>query len=169
MSTTSQTVTVKDSAGNTYTDAVSQSQATDGHQIHVFYAKNVVGGANTVTATFSASNGHPWVAIYEYSGLSATSPLDVTAKAQGSGTAVSTGAGAATSSANELLFAGAGLPSSYSGTASAGAGYTLQLQNTSTSRAANEADIVTATGSYSGTFTISSSAQWSAVLATFHQ
>ena len=41
MSTTSQTVSVTDSAGNVYADAVAQAQSTDGHQIHLFYAKNV--------------------------------------------------------------------------------------------------------------------------------
>ena len=50
MSTTSQTVTMTDSSGNVYTDAVAQSQTADGHQVHLFYARNVAGGANTVTA-----------------------------------------------------------------------------------------------------------------------
>src|SRR5262249_11109488 len=44
MSTTSQTVQVTDTAGNVYTDAVSQVQTADGHQVHIFYAKNVAGG-----------------------------------------------------------------------------------------------------------------------------
>src|SRR5207253_3219954 len=101
MSTTTQTVTVTDSRGNTYTDAVAQSQTTDGHQLHLFYAANVGGGANTVTATFSSTNNRPWMAIYEYSGLSPTSPLDQTARAQGSGSGPSSGATAMTASATE--------------------------------------------------------------------
>ncbi len=115
MSTTSQTVTVTDSAGNIYADAVAQSQTTDGHQVHLFYAKNVAGGANTVTATFSASNSHPWLAVYEYRGLSTTSPLDRTAHAQGSGSTPTSGATATTVNANELVFAAVGLPASYKG------------------------------------------------------
>src|SRR5206468_2400249 len=84
MSSTSQTVSLTDSAGNFYRDAVSQAQAADGHQIHIFYAANIRGGANTVRATFSGTNNHPWLAVYEYSGLVTTNPLDQVTHAQGS-------------------------------------------------------------------------------------
>jgi hypothetical protein len=167
MSGTSQTVTVTDSAGNAYTEAVGQTQTTDGHQLHLFYAKNVAGRANTVTATFSGANNHPWLAIYEYSGLSTTVPLDRTSAAQGSGTAVSSGSTSVTSTASELVFAGVGLPASYSGTTTAGGGFVLGQRNTSTSPGATESAVVTATGSYAGTFTLSSGANWSALVATF--
>ena len=167
MSTTTQTVSVTDSVGNVYADAVSQAQSSDGHQVYVFFAKNIKGGANTVTATFSSTNNHPWLAAYEYSGLSTTNPLDQTAHAQGSSAVLSTGATGSTASASELVFAATGLPSSYTGTTSVGTGYTLLQQNTSTSRAANEALLATATGSFTGTFSLSSSANWSAVVATF--
>jgi hypothetical protein len=135
MSSTSQTVTVTDSAGNVYSDAVAQIQTSDGHQLHLFYAKNIAGGSNTVTATFSATNNHPWLAIYEYRGLSATSPLDRT--------------------------------SGYSGTVTVGSGFVLGEQSTSTSPGATETALVTATGSYAGTFALSSSTNWSALVATF--
>ncbi len=167
MSTASQTVTVSDTAGNTYADAVAQAQTTDGHQIHIFYAKNIRSGANTVTASYSATNNHPWLAIYEYRGLSTTNPLDQTAKGQGSGTAVSTGATPTTSSANELVFAGAGFVNNYSGTVTAGPTYALQLQDVGNSRAANEAAFTVSQASVTGSFTLSSSTNWSAVVATF--
>jgi len=120
-----------------------------------------------VTASYSGTNNHPWLAIYEYRGLSTTNPLDQTAKAQGSGTAVSTGATPTTSSANELVFAGAGFVNNFSGIVTTGAGYSLQQQDTGTSRAANEVQITVSTGSFTGTFSLSSSTNWSAVLATF--
>jgi hypothetical protein len=133
----------------------------------LFYAKNILGGANTVTATFSGTNNHPWLAIYEYQGLSATSPLDRTSGAQGRSTAVSSGSTPVTSSANELVFAGVGLPSGYSGTETVGSGFVLGQRNTSTSPGATESALVTTTGSYTGTFTLSSSTNWSALVATF--
>ncbi|MGI8987953.1 MAG: S8 family serine peptidase [Bryobacteraceae bacterium] len=167
MSTATQTVTVSDSRGNAYIDAVSQAQTADGHQIHVFYAKNIAGGANTVTAAFSAANNHPWLAIYEYSGLSATAPLDRTAHAQGSGSSPSSGATSATASANELIFSGLGVPYSSGVGVSAGGGYTMQQQDTNTSPAANEAAVVSASGSYAGTFSLNSGTNWCAVIATF--
>src|SRR5205085_5905737 len=119
---------VTDTAGNTYLDAVSQSQTTDGHQVHLFYAKNVIAGPNTVTAAFSATNNHPWVAVYEFSGISTTNPLDQVAHAEGSGSTANSGASAVISSANELVVAATGLPASYTGVATAGSGYSLQLQ-----------------------------------------
>jgi methionine-rich copper-binding protein CopC len=167
MSTTSQTLEVTDTAGNTYSDAVSQAQSSDGHQAHIFYSKNIGGGANTVTARFSSTNAHAWIALYEYSGLSTTSPLDRTAHAQGSGTSVSSGTTSTTTTGNELLFAAVGLSSSYTGTVAAGTGYTLALQDTGTSRAANEILATSSAGAYAGTFTLSTSTNWSAVLATF--
>ena len=167
MSTATQTVTLSDTRGNAYTNAVSQTQSADGHQIYIFYAKNSKSGSNTIKATFSGTNNHPWIAIYEYKGLSTASPLDTTAKAQGSGAAPATGASTTTVSANELIVAASGYPNALSGTVTAGSGYTLQLQDTATSRAATETQIVSATGSYNGTFSVSTTATWSAVLATF--
>jgi len=167
MSTTSQTVNVTDSAGNVYIDAVTQAQTSDGHQLHLFYARNILGGANTVTATFSGTNNHPWLAVYEYHGLSTTLPLDRTSGAQGRNTAVSSGSTLVTSSANELVFAGVGLPSGYSGTETVGSGFVLGQRNTSTSPGATESALVTTTGSYTGTFALSSSTNWSALVATF--
>ena len=167
MSTASQSVTVSDSNGNVYTDAVAQAQTTDGHQIHIFYAANIKGGPNTVTASFSNVNNYPWLAIYEYGGLRATSPLDQVVHAQGYGTAVNTGATGSTTAANELVFSAASIPAGSSTQVSAGSGFTIMQQDTVTSRAANEVDPVVAIGSYSGTFTLSAPENWAAVAATF--
>jgi subtilisin family serine protease len=168
-STTAQTITLSDTAGNTYTQAVSQGQTTDGHQAAIFYAANIKSGANTVTATFSGTNNHPFLAIYEYRGLSTTNPLDKTSAAQGTSATASSGATATTTAANELVFAGLGLPSSSTTTVTAGSSFTLEQQDTRSggSRAASEDQIVSATGSYAGTFTLSVSDNWSAVVATF--
>jgi hypothetical protein len=168
MSTTSQTVAVTDSAGNVYRDAVAQAQSADGHQLHLFYAANVLGGPNTVTATFSSINNRPWLAIYEYEGVrAATDPLDQTARAQGSNAAPSSGPTGVTATPNELVFAATGLPASYAGTVSAGAGYVLQRQDTGGSRAATESGMAAAPGSYGATFGLDAPTNWSAVVATF--
>jgi Subtilase family/Putative Ig domain len=167
MSSATQTVTLTDSAGNTYVEAVGQVQTADGSQVHLFYAKGILGAANTVTATFSASNNHPWLAIYEYKGLNAANPLDQTAHAQGNSTAPNSGATATTTSANELVFAAMGLAASYAGTQTTGGGYTLLQNDTSTSPASNESMLVTSTGSFAGAFSITSSVNWSAIVATF--
>ncbi len=165
MSTTTQTVTVTDSAGNAYVSAVSQAQTSDGHQACIFYAKNIKGGANTVTATFSGTNNHPWLAVYEYNGVST---LDQTAHAQGYGATAGSGATAATTSANELVFTGMGVPSSASVSVTAASGKMEQFDNTLYgSQAANEDGTTTSTGSFAGSFSLSSSQNWSCVTATF--
>ena len=167
MSTAWQTVNLTDTAGNTYIDAVSQTQTVDGHQIHLLYAKNISAGANTVTAAFSSTNNHPWISVFEFSGISATNPLDRVAHAEGSGSTANSGATAITSSASELVLAATGLPASYAGVVTAGSGFSLQLRDTGTSRAATESAITTSTGSYSGVFNLNSNTNWTAVIATF--
>ena len=167
MSTTWEMVNVRDTAGNMYIDAVSQGQTADGHQIHIFYAKNIVGGSNTVTATFSSTNNHPWIAVYEYSGLSTTNPLDQTAHTQGSSNSPFSGL-ITTTADNELEFAATGLPASYTGTVAPGGGYTLMHQDTGTSRAATETDVLThAANDYAGRFFLSSNTNWTIAVATF--
>ena len=167
MSTTSQTVTLNDSNGNGYALATSQAQTSDGHQVLLFYARNIVAGANTVTAAFSGTNNHPWLAVFEYTGLNTTAPLDQIAHAQGSGSTADSGATGTTSSANALVFAAAGLPATYSGIVTAASGYTLQQQNMSASRSATESMNVNSIGSFRGTFNLNAPTNWSAVTAIF--
>jgi hypothetical protein len=167
MSTTWQTVAIGDTAGNAYAQAASQLQTADGHQLHLFYAKNIAGSVNTVTATFSSTNNHPWIAVFEYSGLSATNPLDQTISAQGSGASADSGSTAVTAGANELVFAAAGFPASYTGVVTAGTGYSLLLQDTGSERAATESITTSSTGAFHGTFNLNPSTYWSAIVATF--
>jgi methionine-rich copper-binding protein CopC len=166
MSTTSQTVMVTDTAGNTYTDAVSQVQTTDGTQLHIFYAPKIKAGANTVTAAFSGTNNHPFIAVFEYSGVTT---LDSTAHAQGGNANPNSGTTAAASSPNELIFGGLGLPSSSAVSVTAGSGWTLALQdpNQFGSRAATEDAITNLPGPFDATFTLSGSANWASIVASF--
>ena len=163
MSSANQTVSLTDSLGNSYVDAVSQIQTADGHQTHILYAKNVRGGAATITATFSGVNNHPFVAVYEYAGLSA---LDASSSAQGN-SAAAAAAPLTIMSANELIFAGAGFPFGWPGSVTAGSGYTLQLQDTGTSRGASETTVAGSSGTITGTFGLSQAANWTSILATF--
>ena len=167
ISTATDTVTLSDSLGNVYMNAISQSQSTDGHQTHWFYAKNIKGGTNTVTASFSAINNHPYIAIYEYKGLSTVSPLDQVGSAQGYSASPSC-ATPATTSAHELAFTGLGMTSNFTGTASAGTDWIIEKQDNSTSRAATQSQLLFFSDSINATFSLSDSADWSCVVATFH-
>jgi hypothetical protein len=167
MATTYETVTVTDSARNTYVEAAAQTQSSDGSQIHLFYARNVKAGPNTVTATFSSTNNHSWLATFEYAGLNTTNPLDQTASSQGRSAIASSGATSNTSSPNELIFAGFGFPAGYFGSQSPGAGFTLLRNNQGASPAATESKLAATTGSFGATFNLSSTVNWSGIIATF--
>src|SRR5207237_3780604 len=60
--TSGQTVTVTDTASNTYALAVSQIQTTNSHQIYIFYATSVNNSSNTVPRRFSGPTlSHGWL------------------------------------------------------------------------------------------------------------
>lgn len=116
--------TVSDNLGNTYTRLTNcdQVDATNQQQIAVFYAKNVVGGSCTVTATFAGSRDNNGIVIAEYSGVDTTAPAD-----QSVGnfqTAPGTGANAVTSTAKTTTQAGELAVGAYADT-SVGAGTTI--------------------------------------------
>src|SRR5207302_21947 len=57
---------------------------------------------------------------------------------------------------------------SFTGAVTPGFAYTMQLEDTQSSRAANETDILTsASNDYAGRFYLTSSANWTAIVATF--
>ena len=79
---TSNVSAVTDSAGNAYAVAAPVTRSSNNSQA-VYYAKNIVGGANTVTVTFDAPTPYVDVRIAEYSGIDRSNPLDVAASASG--------------------------------------------------------------------------------------
>jgi hypothetical protein len=119
------TLAVTDSLGNTYTEAVKGSNSTT-QEAAIFYATNILPGANTVTVTIagaSSSNTAIAAEIYEVQGLITVASLvvDQTANNSNAGsTAVST-ANITPNYSNEIAFmaiAAAG------GTITAGSGWT---------------------------------------------
>lgn len=138
------TVKVTDTKGNAYQAATARQTFGGSWSAQVFYASNILGGSNTVKATFSTGiTSFGLLYLHEYSGLATTSPVDVSASAAGASASMSSGAVTITQ-ANDLLFA-AGASDS---TVSTGTGYTARLTgfgNLTEDRA------VTTTGSYAGT------------------
>jgi RHS repeat-associated protein len=149
-------VSVADSASNTYVLAVGPTQFSPWRQA-IYYAKNIVGAnSNSVTVTFTSQGQGPIsqiaadVRIAEYSGLNATSPLDVVAAAGGTSTTADSGF-ATTTNQNDLLV-GAGMADG----AISGAGVNYTLRVIPINANVNNSDIledriVTATGSYHAT------------------
>jgi uncharacterized protein YjdB len=113
-----------------------------------------------VTATFAtAVNTFGLVYAHEYSGISQTAPVDVTASASGASGSLSSGA-VATTNASDLLFAG-GVSANF--VTAPGAGYTARstFQGNMT-----EDRIVSTTGSYAATASNSAGA-WAMQLVAF--
>src|SRR6266498_3264537 len=71
------TVSISDSSGNTYASAVGPTLWNSRkYSVQVFYARNIKGGADTVTARFStALTSFGIVYIHEYSQLDQVAPV----------------------------------------------------------------------------------------------
>ena len=154
------TVSLADTRNNAYVAATARMTWGSSWSAQVFYAKNIAGGSNTVTATFgTALSAFGIVYLHEYSGLNKVNPVDVTAGAVGSAAAMSSGA-VTTTNASDLLFAAG---ASSNAVTAAGSGFTTR----STASANRTEDrLVSATGSYAGTATQNGSA-WVMQLVAF--
>ena len=144
---------VVDSQGNTYVQA-----ATSGSDA-IWYATNIEGGADTVTANFASSSGFSIIYVHEYYGL-AKNPLDQVSSQTGTGTSVTSGA-KTTTQANELIFGYASVGHCVVG---GSAGFTVRQ---AAGCNMSEDMIAVATGTYSATFTQNTNSGWTGLMATF--
>ena len=100
--------TVTDTSGNVFVPASGPLNWGNGSSAQVFYATNIAGGVDTVTASFQTPvTLFGVVYVHEYSGIDPNNPVDVTVMASGSSTTLNSGT-ATTTSANDLIF-GAGV------------------------------------------------------------
>ncbi len=94
---------VSDSQGNVFTPVGNQLSSPGGALSRVYYAKNIKGGADTVTVTLSANSSFLELYLSEYSGVDPTNPIDAQVGASGSAGAVSSGT-AVTSVAGDIIY-----------------------------------------------------------------
>src|SRR5215472_12313410 len=144
---------VVDTQGNSFV----QAAASGGDAL--WYATNIKGGTDTITANFAASTGFSLIYIHEYAGL-ASSALDQVSTQTGTGTAVTSGA-KTTTQANELVFGYASVGNRVSG---GGTGFTVRQ---TAGGNMSEDMIVSTTGTYAATFTQNISSKWTGFLVTF--
>jgi beta-lactam-binding protein with PASTA domain len=114
---------ITDTLGNHFVSVSAPVSWGNGYSAQIFYATNLAAGADTVKAAF-ATPATIFGVIYahEYSGISASNPLDVIASASGSSATLNSGV-ATTTSANDLIF-GAGV--SDNNVTKAGTGFTAR-------------------------------------------
>jgi chitodextrinase len=154
---------VTDSKGNTYSLALGPTSASGSTQ-SIYYAKNIqaaAAGTNIVTVAFDGPAQSLDVRVAEYSGIDTVSPLDKTSGSTGTSATASTGP-VTTVAANEVLVAGI---YTWTAVAGAGSGYTQRIFTPWNDSL--EDRIVTATGAYSATASLTSSNLWIISLATF--
>ncbi len=126
-----------------------------------YYVPNIVSGANTVHLSFISATGSTYYLqgqIFEWSGLTTSTPLDVSAISSGTGSTL-TVTSAATSHANEIVIgSGVGI----AGSLATGAGYTP----IDSGYLNDEFKAVSATGAQTATFT-AAFGTWEINIATF--
>jgi hypothetical protein len=149
---------VTDSNGNLYALAATTEStplpAPGGSQLGVsqaiYYAKNIIAGANTVTVTFNQDTAIQSIRIVEYTGLDPISPLDTSVGSTGNALLADSTA-VTTNSANDLLFGAGTITTTFTG---AGTGFTQRLINGLGDIV--EDQVVAAVGSYNATATLAS-------------
>ncbi len=156
--TTASVQSVQDTAGNVYSLAIGPTSGT-GLRQSIYYAKNILGGNNTVTVTFTQPAIYPDIRILEYKGVST---LDVAAGASGTGSTSSSGS-ATTTAANELIF---GANTVSTDTRGPGSGFTSRIITPIDSDIAED-KIVTTTGTYSATAPLGKTGNWVMQMVTF--
>jgi hypothetical protein len=171
---TSTITSVTDTKGNTYQPAfevMTDASSATPTQTQVWFSANIVAGANTVTVNYATStNGNGTrMAIFEYSGIATTSPIDTYSTQVNSAASTTWTSGAVpTNYANDLIFGGITMAGS-SHSMGAGSGFTLREPTSAqTVPYGTEDKIVSVTGTYAATGTISSADDSAAFMVAFH-
>jgi len=160
-----QVFNVSDSRGNVYKQAILFNMTVDPNTIGIFYAENILGGANTVTVSDTISGTLRFV-ILEYSGVATANSLDATAISQGTSAAPSSGS-LVTSLSGDLLLGD--IATADADAFTAGTGYTIEefVPAAPNSKLIAEDQLQASAGSAAATATLGSSDPWAAALAAF--
>ncbi|PYS12164.1 MAG: hypothetical protein DMG15_15320 [Acidobacteria bacterium] len=161
-------LTCSDSQGNAYSIATTQYDNINNQFLAICYAPNIRAGANTVTATLSASAGYRRLLIHEYAGIVSVSPVDVTAKNMANGNTFTDSTittAALTTVAGDLIFS-AVMDDEGTNNISVGTGFTLR-QSVNNKDLASEDQVQASAGSIAGTYTFNAGHRYLAQMAAF--
>jgi hypothetical protein len=160
-----ETITVKDSKGNTYLSASQINQTGDGDTLAIFYAENIAAGANTVTVSVSSADTLR-LAILEFSGVASSGSILQATANQGSSS--SPNSGSITETANGDLLLGAILTADgESVTAGTGFQTVESVPAAPNTKLMMEFQVQVLSGSSSASATLSSADPWAAAIAAF--
>ncbi len=160
-------VSLADSASNTWSKVASTTYPTYGEAISIFAATNVKNSSNTVTATLGGTGGfNPSLFLYEYRGAATSSSFDASTTQTQSNTTNVTSGGANATSAVELLFGTLYLNAWPATPPTAGSGFVIE-SSSSASNAFIEDGAMYVTGSVGANWTLAAAASSSATVVTF--
>ena len=94
---------VSDTQGNIFSQVGNQLISPGGAYTQVYYAKNIKGGADTVTVALPSNPSILELYLSEYSGIDTTNPIDGQAGASGNAGAVSSGS-VTTTAAGDMIY-----------------------------------------------------------------
>ena len=160
-----ETITVKDSKGNTYHSATQINQTGDGDTLAIFYAENIAAGTNTVTVSVSSADTLR-IAILEFSGVASSGSIDQATASQGSNASPNSGSITTTASGDLLLGA---IMTADGETVTAGSGYQIveSAPAAPNTKLIIEYQVQGSSGSGSASAKLSSADPWAAGIAAF--
>lgn len=164
---TAQISSISDTKGNAYALAVGPTVVNGFLSQAIYYAKNIAAAdanANAVTVNFTSAANFPDVRILEYSGIDASSPLDVAVAAQGTGSLSDSGP-LVTTHAHDVLI-GANIVGVQNVSTGPGADFTQRLLPLPDGDIVEDR-AVTATGSYNATAALHTPGVWIMQLVAF--
>ena len=160
---------VADTLGNSYTAIPASVNTNCAHYIEWFYATDVLGGPDTVTANFAgySGGGGGTVVPMEWSGVGAfdVATNDLNAEKCPWSSVVNTGT-ITTTNADDLILAFF-VDTSGAESVTAGSGYALIDSELAAADHGVEAQSVSSTGSYSASFTLGTSVNWEGDIVAF--
>jgi hypothetical protein len=127
--TSSATVSLADSAGNSWSENASATYPAYNTELSIFSAKNIINSSNTITATFGGGAGFASLFVYEYRGASTSTPFDASSNQIQAATSSPSSGFANATSATELVL-GVIHNANTAEIPSAGVGFTLETTST---------------------------------------
>lgn len=159
---------VADTRGNAWTQlGATIADTTNGQNAALFVAYNVTAGANTVTATLSASSTFRGLIVEEYSAVGSSAVLSTGQQATNTTATDNTTSGTITTTTNNRQIAAFVVNTSSLGTVSAGTGFTSRVNITTVVPMRAEDLIQSSAGAIAGTFTIGTAGQYIAFVVGF--
>jgi hypothetical protein len=158
-------ISLSDSAGNTWTQVASAPYAAYNANLTVWNALNAKNSSNTVTASFGAGAGYATLFLYEYRGASTSSSFDTSSTQLQPNTSLPSSGPANPTSSVELIL-GAGYNGTTAEIPSAGSGFTLETSST-VSHTFAEDSTQYITGPVAATWQYMGSPSSSVLVATF--